>query len=182
MPAALLDMANRNSDAISTQYPGACRRPAVYPRLSTVPLFGRACDSTTWSCRKKVRRDLRACFAEPPVSSQQIMHPDLYFANTRPLDVPLPKLPDERDWKMLTSGSLGEFDHAILLEQYLSKERADAIAPHWRGGSRGGARAQSRISGLCCCTRPNGIRPENARKMFDAYRRCCKGNGSRCGS
>ena len=61
-------------------------------------------------------------FREPPVSSQQIMHPDIYLSNTLPLDVALPKLPDERAWKMLTSGSLGEFDHSVLLEQYLSKE------------------------------------------------------------
>ena len=59
------------------------------------------------------------------MSTQQILHPELYFSNTRPLDVALPKLPDERDWKTLTSGSLGEFDHEVLLEQYVGKQRAD---------------------------------------------------------
>jgi hypothetical protein len=74
-------------------------------------------------------------FQDPPVSSQQILHPESYFSNTRPLDVPLPKLNDERNWTMVTSGSLGEFDHAVLLEQYSGKEQAQSIAPHWRGAS-----------------------------------------------
>ena len=81
---------------------------------------------------------------EPPVSSQQMMHPELYFRILGRLRTPLPKLRDEREWKTLTSGSLGEFDHAVLLEQYLGRERADDIAPHWRGGSARSRRAQSR--------------------------------------
>ena len=32
-------------------------------------------------------------------------------------------------------GSLGELDTSVLLEQYLGKERAAEIAPHWRGSA-----------------------------------------------
>jgi hypothetical protein len=34
----------------------------------------------------------------------------------------------------LTEGTVGEFDHAILLEQYGGKEQAQELAPAWRGG------------------------------------------------
>jgi hypothetical protein len=74
-------------------------------------------------------------FRRAPVSSQQIMHPDKYFANVQPTDpkTPEPRLP--RGYKGLVGGSLGELEHSILLEQYAGKQRADELAPHWRGCS-----------------------------------------------
>jgi len=113
-------------------------------------------------------------FRDPPVSSQQILHPEVYLADTQPLDVALPKLPSERDWKTLTSGSLGEFDHAVLLEQYLGKDDASAISPHWRGAAaavvehKGNKRPVLLYASEWDTT-------ENARKMFEAYRRVLKG-------
>ncbi|SPF52443.1 conserved hypothetical protein [Candidatus Sulfopaludibacter sp. SbA4] len=83
------------------------------------------------------QRDSQYAFAEvfrrPPVSTQQILHPDKYFANVKPTepDLPDPHLP--HGYKGLVGGSLGELEHGILLEQYLGKERAAEIAPHWRG-------------------------------------------------
>ncbi len=72
-------------------------------------------------------------FRDPPVSSQQILHPEKYFKHVKPADpeLPDPKLP--HGYKGLVGGSLGEMEHGILLEQYLGKERSAAIAPHWRG-------------------------------------------------
>ena len=32
-------------------------------------------------------------------------------------------------------GSLGELEHGILLEQFVSKARAAELAPHWRGSN-----------------------------------------------
>ena len=84
-----------------------------------------------------VERDGQQGFAEvfrdPPVSTQQILHPQKYFDRVKPTspELPDPKLP--HGYKGLVGGSLGELEHSILLEQYLGKERAAAIAPHWRG-------------------------------------------------
>ncbi len=74
-------------------------------------------------------------FRKPPLSTQQILHPDKYFANLKPAD---PELPDPhlpRGYKGLVGGSLGELEHGILLEQYTTKAHADELAPHWRGSS-----------------------------------------------
>jgi hypothetical protein len=84
-----------------------------------------------------VERDGERAFSEvfrdPPLSSQQILHPDKYFKHVKPSnpELPDPKLP--RGYKGLVGGSLGEMEHSILIEQYLGKERSAAIAPHWRG-------------------------------------------------
>jgi len=72
-------------------------------------------------------------FRKPPASTQQILHPQKYFSGVKPTkpDLPQPHLP--KDYKSLVGGSLGELEHAIMLEQYSGKERAAELAPHWRG-------------------------------------------------
>ena len=133
MPAAILDMATRNSDA-SAQYPVLTSAP-LYIRASLLFPYSEGLRFIHLVVQQEGQSAFARVFREPPVSTQQILHPELYFSNTRPLDVALPKLPDERDWKALTSGSLGEFDHEVLLEEYVGKQRATDIAQHWRGGS-----------------------------------------------
>jgi hypothetical protein len=74
-------------------------------------------------------------FRNPPVSSQQILHPEKYFAGVKPTE---PKLPDPKlphGYKGLVGGSLGELEHGILLEQYAGKQRATDLAPHWKGST-----------------------------------------------
>ena len=65
-------------------------------------------------------------FRKPPVSTQQILHPEKYFAGTKPTEPPVPD-PHLRGYKGLVGGSLGEIEHSILLEQYAGKERAAEI-------------------------------------------------------
>jgi hypothetical protein len=79
------------------------------------------------------QRGFSEVYRDPPVSSQQILHPEKYFEHVKPSipELPDPKLP--HGYKGLVGGSLGELEHSILIEQYLGKERAAAIAPHWRG-------------------------------------------------
>ncbi len=78
----------------------------------------------------------KAAFAEvflhPPVSSTQIIHPEKYFAHEKPAEPALPKLAQEG--KEVTDGSMGEFDHQMLLQQYLGAAQANDLAPHLRGG------------------------------------------------
>jgi hypothetical protein len=113
-------------------------------------------------------------YREPPVSTQQVMHPELYLGKVRPVPVSLPPLARARDWKMLTEGTVGEFDHAILLEQYLSKTDADELAPLWRGGTFGLAenKAGKHIALLYASEWADAA---SARRMFEAYRRVLKG-------
>lgn len=72
-------------------------------------------------------------FSRPPLSTQQILHPEQYFAGVKPTqpDLPDPKL--GKGYKGLVGGSLGELDHQVMLEQYSGKEIAGQLAPHWRG-------------------------------------------------
>jgi hypothetical protein len=173
MPPALLDMANRASDGGASQFPVLAAAP-LYIRASLLFPYSEGLRFNPIVLQKEGQDGFARVFREPPVSSQQIMHPDIYLSNTLPLDVALPKLPDERAWKMLTSGSLGEFDHSVLLEQYLSKEDASSIAPHWRGAAAAVVE-HKRDKRPVLLYASEWDTAENARKMFDAYRRVLKG-------
>jgi hypothetical protein len=85
------------------------------------------------------KRDGEESFAEvfrrPPVSTQQILHPDTYFSRLAPTQPALPPLPDKHGYKRIADGTVGELDHAILLQQYGGREEAQALSPHWRGGA-----------------------------------------------
>ncbi len=80
-------------------------------------------------------KDLHLIFQNPPVSTQQIIHPDLYLSNVKPEAVTLPDwknlAPD--DWKLLEENVLGEFGFAEVLKQFLGPERADMTSSAWKG-------------------------------------------------
>jgi hypothetical protein len=176
LPPAILDMANRSTDA-ATQYPVLAAAP-LYIRASLLFPYSEGLRFNHMVVRKEGQAGFARVFREPPVSSQQILHPDAYFAGTLPIDVPLPKLPDERDWRTLTSGTLGEFDHAILIEQYGTKDQASAIASHWRGASAA-VIEHKRDKRPVLLYASEWETPESARKMFEAYRDVLKGKWKR---
>lgn len=72
-------------------------------------------------------------FRRPPVSTQQILHPEKYFAHVMPSRPELPQF-SRRGYKRLALGTMGELDHAILIELFRDEREAERIAPHWRGG------------------------------------------------
>jgi hypothetical protein len=72
-------------------------------------------------------------FRKPPASTQQIIHPEKYFSGVKPTQPELPQAHLPKGYKSLVGGSLGELEHAIMLEQYSGKERSAELAPHWRG-------------------------------------------------
>jgi hypothetical protein len=78
-------------------------------------------------------------FEHGPASTQQILHADDYFEKKMPAMPELPSLEAElgrraHEFRLLIGGTLGEFDHEVLLEQYTNRRTAQAASRHWRGG------------------------------------------------
>jgi hypothetical protein len=76
---------------------------------------------------------------DPPVSSEQIMHPEKYTSTPRDLPKPvaLTPLTDTlgTGWTMPTNGTLGEFDlQEMLAQTSIGKAQADTAAAGWGGG------------------------------------------------
>lgn len=79
--------------------------------------------------------DLNLLFKDPPVSTQQILHPQMYLTNVKPAAVTLPewKAIVPGDWKLLEENVLGEFGLQEVLKQFLGQDRADTLAAAWAG-------------------------------------------------
>ncbi len=83
---------------------------------------------------QKLGRDAFAeIFRHAPLSSQQVLHPERYFAHALPTRPALPSPPLPSGYKKLAEGTMGELDHQILLRQFLGKKEAGELAPQWKG-------------------------------------------------
>src|SRR5271155_2609880 len=80
-------------------------------------------------------QDLHLIFQNPPVSTQQIMHPEMYLHGVKPEPVALPEWKGvvPGDWKLLEENTMGEFGVEEILKQLLDENRAELLAPAWKG-------------------------------------------------
>lgn len=71
----------------------------------------------------------------PPHTTRQIMQPETYLAEEKiePMSVPDFKH-DFKDYQKFDIGAMGEFDVAVLIEQYAGKPLSKRLYPDWRGG------------------------------------------------
>jgi hypothetical protein len=74
-------------------------------------------------------------FARPPANSQQIMHPEMYFAKRAPapLKLEVPNSVPGGGWVLLEENSLGEFGWREVLKQFLDDDTAKPVAAAWDG-------------------------------------------------
>jgi hypothetical protein len=71
----------------------------------------------------------------PPHTTRQIMEPETYLSGEKiePMRVPDFKH-DFKDYEKFDIGAMGEFDVAVLIEQYAGKPLSKKLYPEWRGG------------------------------------------------
>ncbi len=75
-------------------------------------------------------------FKTPPLSTEQVMHPEKYFAGEKPVKVKSAALPSLKKWKIVEQNILGEAAFGWLWRQHgVRDERANDAAAGW-GGDR----------------------------------------------
>jgi hypothetical protein len=76
-----------------------------------------------------------AVLQNPPHTTRQIMEPETYLSGERiePMRVPDFKH-DFTNYQKFDIGAMGEFDVAVLIEQYVGKPASKRLYPEWRGG------------------------------------------------
>jgi hypothetical protein len=73
--------------------------------------------------------------ANPPHTTRQIMQPETYLSGEKIEPMRLPEFKrDFKDYIKFDIGAMGEFDVAVLIEQYAGKEVSKQMYPEWRGG------------------------------------------------
>ncbi len=74
-------------------------------------------------------------FKNPPTTTREIMEPQTYLSHEK--IAPMRLLDFDKDFKgydRFDMGAIGEFDVAVLVEQYAGGDEARELYPHWRGG------------------------------------------------
>jgi hypothetical protein len=151
-----------------------------YPVLERTPLYIR--ESLTFPYTEGMRfqdavyRRLGApafdvIFRNPPLSTQEILHPDRYDDAVGPTR---PGLPKQRNVRLLAKGDVGEFDYSAILRQFAKdaddQEDARRVASQWRGGAyRLYEDKKSKAPLLMHISEWRS--PEAARNFFDSYLR-----------
>lgn len=129
----LIRLLNISSDAAAEQYPAFRDSPLYLRQLLLFP-YSQGLQFQQAVLNKDGNAAFSEVFRRPPLTTQQLFHPDKYFARVEPTQPALPMLATPPDYKVLSEGSVGEFDHTVLLQQYVKREGAKDLAAHWRGG------------------------------------------------
>src|SRR5579864_5352043 len=71
----------------------------------------------------------------PPHTTRQIMQPETYLSGERIEPMRVPDFAhDFKSYQKFDIGAMGEFDVAVLIEQYAGKKLSKQLYPEWRGG------------------------------------------------
>ncbi len=113
-----------------------------------------------------------AAFANLPVSTEQIIHPEKYLAGELPIDVVLNEVADllDAEWSMLYERTLGEF----YLRQYLGTQvsnRVAGIAAAGWGGDRYQLYYRESDNALAFVLRVVFDSPDDADEFIEGYER-----------
>jgi hypothetical protein len=87
-------------------------------------------------------------FANPPRTTREIMEPKTYLSGEHLEPMPLPNFRQIfKSYDLFDSGAVGEFDVAVLIDQYAGSKTSHDLYPHWRGGYYYAARPKSNADG-----------------------------------
>lgn len=74
-------------------------------------------------------------FKNPPRSTREIMEPAVYLSGEKLPPMPLADFKKVfKNYDKFDVGAVGEFDAALLIDQYAGAEVSKRLYPHWRGG------------------------------------------------
>jgi hypothetical protein len=165
---ALVSSMSRLGEGSAGDFPVYDNSP-LYMRLTLVFPYATGMLFQNAVCERDGQEGFAEVFRRAPVSTQQVIHPEDYFSNVKPTQPELPDAHLPRGYKSLIGGELGEFDHAVLLEQFAGKERAAEIAPHWRG-CKFELRENKKAGRVVLLYAAEWDSEESARRYFAAYR------------
>lgn len=123
----------KNDAAASSQYPVLKASP-LYIQQSLLFPYSEGTLFFDAVYRRDGKKAFSIVFTDPPADSMQIIHPDRYFNHVKSTHPALPKIFSSPNDTVATEGSVGEFDHQMLLWQYFDEKEAKELSPHVLGG------------------------------------------------
>jgi len=179
----LIEMMGRMAGASGGQFPVFDKSP-LYLRESLLFPYAQGLRFQQAVIVKLGNEGFTGVFTTPPETTQEILHPDLYLERlASPRVQPLVKLPEtpgkrwSKDWKVISEGTAGEFDHQMLLRLY-DKDN-EALATDWVAGAYD-LQEQKKTGRIVLRYASKWSSAESARKFFQSYVLVLKGKSVRC--
>ena len=179
----LMDQLTRSVGADGEDFPVFTNAP-LYMKESLVFPYNEGLKFQDAIYHKLGRAAFDQVFHRAPDSTQQILHPKAYFDQQEPVEVAPPALQmflgrkEAKQFRLLLEGSLGEFDHSVLLRQYVNTKLGAEAASHWRGGSfRLFENKSEKFPVITYAS--DWDSPESAHRFFELYQRVMKGRSKR---
>lgn len=143
--------------------PSFLKDALIFPYLDGMTFSAAILKPSGWEGLAKI-------FANPPASTQQIMHPALYSSGKVPAPVSLPSLEKALggDWSKLEENAMGEFGWKEVLKQFLDEPRAKRLSAAW-DGDRYIVYEQKQTKHLLLITRERLATEEQAQRFFGQY-------------
>jgi hypothetical protein len=182
VPSSMINELTKTTSSDSNEFPVFSKAP-LYLRESLVFPYNEGLKFEDAVYHKLRQAGFDAVFERAPLSTQQILHPELYFENRKPADTQPPSQEalfgkQKKQFRSLADGSLGELDFSLLLRQYIEEKEGVEAASHWRGGAfKLYENKRDKYPVLNFVSEWDS--PEAAQKFFDLYRRVMKGKWKR---
>ncbi len=131
--AAELSRAFRDASSSSDVFdnaPAIIQQDLIFPYVEGSDFVRAVFDAGSWE-------GVDAAYLDPPVSTEQVLHPELYLEGHQPVDVAAPAHQALLDlgWQLVDENTLGEFFLRIFLDEEMSSFAASRAAAGW-GGDR----------------------------------------------
>ncbi len=171
----MIEKLTDNSGAGGTDFPVFSKEP-LYLRESLVFPYDEGMKFQDAVYKRLGKKSFDELFNRPPRSTQQILHPAAYIQDEKPAEPEPPALDKEivKQFHLLNDGSVGEFDHSMLLRQFVGEKEGRTAARAWRGGAfRLYENRHEKYSVLTYASEWSS--PDAARHFFTLYQRVMKG-------
>jgi hypothetical protein len=161
-----LVMGGGGSTEIYDRAPRVLRETLVFPYTQGAGWAGQVFRRGGWEM-------ISAAYKNLPQSTEQILHPEKYFAGEAPQKVLLKDVSAAlgRGWRQADHDVNGEWGYYLILDEFLKeKETSQRAAAGW-GGDRYALYTGPRPSDTLLVQKTLWDSPEDAREFFDAYAR-----------
>lgn len=110
-------------------------------------------------------------FTDLPRSTEQILHPDKYFAREAPVKVTLPDIASALGpgWKRIDVDVTGEWGYYLILDEFLKSEQESKRAAAGWGGDRYAVYEGPKTDNVLIAQLSVWDTPNDAGEFFDAY-------------
>ena len=108
-------------------YPMALRESMIFPYQAGLRFVDYFRFKGGWTLMDEV-------YKKPPVSTEQILHPEKYEEDDKPIAVSINKPEDFKNWHEVSSNVAGEFSIALMLRGWgVERQDAERAAAGWGG-------------------------------------------------